>query len=51
VVDVFDTDQLERIETIQTEPDAHTLGFDVERNKVFAFLPETHRAAVYVDRG
>jgi len=51
VVDVFDTDQLERIETIQTEPDAHTLGFDVERSKVFAFLPDTHRAAVYVDRG
>jgi DNA-binding beta-propeller fold protein YncE len=51
VVDVFDTDQLERIETIQTEPDAHTLGLDAERNKVFAFLPETHRAAVYLDRG
>jgi DNA-binding beta-propeller fold protein YncE len=51
VVDVFDTDRLERIETIQTEPDAHTLGFDAERNKVFAFLPETHRAAVYLDKG
>ena len=22
-----------------------------ERNKVYAFLPETHRAAVYTDKG
>ena len=50
VVDVFDTDAMERIETVPTERDAHTLGFDAERNKVYAFLPETHRAAVYVDQ-
>jgi len=49
VVDVFDTDRLERIETVQTEPGAHTLGFDAERNKVYSFLPKTHRASVYVD--
>ena len=49
VVDVFDTDRLERIETVQTEPGAHTLGFDAERNKIYSFLPKTHRAAVYVD--
>lgn len=30
---------------------AHTLAFDAERNKVYAFLPQTHRAAVYVDKG
>jgi DNA-binding beta-propeller fold protein YncE len=48
-VDVFDTDRMERIETVQTEPGAHTLGFDAERNKVYAFLPKTHCAAVYVD--
>jgi DNA-binding beta-propeller fold protein YncE len=51
VVDVFDTDVMERIETVPTERDAHTLGFDAEHNKVYAFLPETHRAAVYVDQG
>jgi DNA-binding beta-propeller fold protein YncE len=50
VIDVFDTDVMERIESIPTERDAHTLGFDTERNKVYAFLPETHRAAVYVDQ-
>jgi hypothetical protein len=51
VVDVFDTDVMERIETVSTERDAHTLGFGAERNKVYAFLPETHHAAVYVDQG
>ena len=50
MVDVFDTDIMERIETVPTERDAHTLGFDAERNKVYAFLPETHRAAVYADQ-
>ena len=49
VMDLFETDTLKRIETISTEKGAHTLGFDAERNKVYAFLPETHRAAVYVD--
>ena len=50
VVEVFDTDLMERIETVPTERGAHTLGFDAERNKVYAFLPETHRAAVYIDK-
>jgi DNA-binding beta-propeller fold protein YncE len=49
VVDVFDTDRLERTETVQTERGAHTLGFDAERNKVYALLPKTNRASVYVD--
>jgi DNA-binding beta-propeller fold protein YncE len=49
VVDVFDTDVMERIETVQTERGAHTLGFDAERNKIYAFLPQTHRAAVYTE--
>jgi DNA-binding beta-propeller fold protein YncE len=51
VVEVFDTDVMERLETVRTEPGAHTLGFDADRNKVYAFLPKTHRAAVYVDQG
>src|ERR1700730_9543073 len=50
VVEVFDTDLMERIKTVPTERGAHTLGFDAERNKVYAFLPETHRAAVYIDK-
>jgi DNA-binding beta-propeller fold protein YncE len=49
VVDVFEADEAKRIETVQTEPGAHTIGFDAQRNRVYALLPETHRAAVYVD--
>ena len=46
VIEVFDTDTLERIETVPTEKGAHTIGFDLDRNKVYAFLPQTHRAAI-----
>jgi len=30
---------------------AHTIAFDAPRNKVYAFLPATHRAAVYQNPG
>ena len=50
VIDLFDTSTLQHIETIHTEEGAHTLGFDATRNKVYAFLPESHRAAVYLDQ-
>lgn len=49
VIDVFDTESMRRIETVPTEKGAHTIAFDAEHNKVYAFLPETHRAAVYRD--
>ncbi len=49
IIEVFDTDTLERIETVPTEKGAHTIGFDPDRNKVYAFLPRTHRAAIYRD--
>lgn len=49
VIDVFDTTTMERLETVQTERGAHTLGFDADHNKVYAFLPHTHRAVVYLD--
>jgi DNA-binding beta-propeller fold protein YncE len=49
VIDVFDTDTMRRRECVSTERGAHTLGFDSVRNTVYTFLPETHRAAVYVD--
>jgi DNA-binding beta-propeller fold protein YncE len=50
VIEVFDTEPLRRRETVSTEPGAHTLAFDSARNLVCAFLPETHRASVYVER-
>jgi DNA-binding beta-propeller fold protein YncE len=47
VIDVIDPDLMRRVETVSTEPGAHTLALDRRRGKVYAFLPETHRAAVY----
>lgn len=49
VIEVFDTNPLRRHETVPTEPGAHTLSFDATRNMVCAFLPMSHRAAVYED--
>jgi len=47
VIDVFDALALHRIATVKTGPGAHTIGFDAARNTVYAFLPESHAAAVY----
>jgi DNA-binding beta-propeller fold protein YncE len=49
VMDVFDTKSLAKLETVPTEKGAHTLAFDVRHNKVYAFLPQTHRAQVFAD--
>ncbi len=49
VIEIFDTKTMRRLETVPTEKGAHTLAFDAGRNKVYAFLPETHRAAIYLD--
>ena len=49
VIEVFDTRTLRRDETVRTEMGAHTLAFDATSNTVYAFLPQTHRAAVYID--
>lgn len=51
LIEVFETDQMRRLETVRTEAGAHTLGFDPARNTVYAFLPNTDRAVVYADRG
>jgi DNA-binding beta-propeller fold protein YncE len=49
IIDVFDTSTMQTIKTIPTEPGAHTIAFDADRNKVYAFLPETHRAMIFTD--
>jgi DNA-binding beta-propeller fold protein YncE len=48
VLQVFDADTLALTETVPTEKGAHTLGFDETRQKVYAFLPQTHRAAAFL---
>jgi DNA-binding beta-propeller fold protein YncE len=50
VIDVFDTTTMQHTGKITTEKGAHTIAFDAARNKAYAFLPQTHRAAIYLDR-
>lgn len=49
VIEVFDTAPMRRHEIVPTEIGAHTLSFDARRDVVCAFLPGTHRAAVFQD--
>jgi DNA-binding beta-propeller fold protein YncE len=49
VIDVFDTRTMQRIATVPSERGAKTLAFDAARDKVYAFLSHTQRAAVYWD--
>ena len=47
LIEVFDVERLERIDVVATERGAHTIGLDLDRHRVYAFLPATHRAAVF----
>jgi DNA-binding beta-propeller fold protein YncE len=49
VIDVVNIGTMRREEVVPTEAGAHTLALDRKRNKVYAFLPQSHRAAVFVD--
>jgi YVTN family beta-propeller protein len=49
VIDIIDIAAMRREEVVPTEPGAHTLALDRKRNKVYAFLPRSHRSAVFVD--
>jgi DNA-binding beta-propeller fold protein YncE len=49
VIDVIDIETMRRKEAVPTESGAHTLALDRKRSKVYAFLPRSHRAAVFVD--
>jgi DNA-binding beta-propeller fold protein YncE len=47
VVDVFDTVSMRRLGSVATEKGAHTTAFPPSGDTVIAFLPQTHRAALY----
>lgn len=47
VIDVFDTAIMKSLGRVETEKGAHTLAFAPSGDRVFAFLPQTHRAAIY----
>jgi DNA-binding beta-propeller fold protein YncE len=51
LIETFDIDRHERVDTVSTEREAHTIGLDRERHRVYAFLPASHRAAIYTDDG
>jgi len=51
VIDVINVETMRREEVVSTEPGAHTLALDRKRNKVYAFLPNSHRAAVLHEAG
>lgn len=47
VIDVFDALSLTRLETVYTERGVRTIALDMQRSKVYAFLPRSHRVFVY----
>jgi DNA-binding beta-propeller fold protein YncE len=47
VIDVVSTASMAKLATIETEPGAHTTALSPAGDWVCAFLPRTHRAAVY----
>jgi DNA-binding beta-propeller fold protein YncE len=49
VIDVIDVSALSRLESMPTEPGAHTTALDAGRHRLYVFLPPTHRAAVFTD--
>ena len=49
VIDVIDVRAMRRIESMPTEPGAHTTALDPARHLLYVFLPKTHRAAVFAD--
>ncbi len=47
VVDVFETTTMKSLGIIVTEKGAHTTAFPPTGDTLIAFLPQTHRAAIY----
>jgi len=51
VVCSFDSDRLQHIETVETEPGAHTTAWDPVGHRLYVFCPANSGAAVYEERG
>jgi DNA-binding beta-propeller fold protein YncE len=47
VIDLFDVAAMKSLGRIETEKGAHTTALASSRDLLYAFLPQTHRAAVY----
>ena len=46
----FDSERLERIETVETEQGAHTIGWDPATRSLYVFCPQSGGAAVFEER-
>ncbi len=46
-IDVIDTRRLSKIEQVKTEPGAHTFTFDVDRQRLYSFYPESCCTAIF----
>jgi len=49
VIDVFDTHTMKPVQIVKTEPGAHTIAYNPGTDRVYGFMPATHRAAAYQD--
>jgi DNA-binding beta-propeller fold protein YncE len=47
VIDVFDTNTMEKLASVVTEKGAHTFALAPAGDQLYAFLPASHRAAIY----
>src|SRR5215212_5506452 len=50
VLQVMDIDTMTEQEAVITEPDAGTTAFDMKRQQLYVFLPQTSRVAIYAER-
>jgi DNA-binding beta-propeller fold protein YncE len=50
VICSFDTERLEPFETVETEPGAHTAGWDPVDRCLYVFCPQTSGAIIYAER-
>lgn len=50
VVCSFDSERLEQLETVDTEPGAHTIGWDPDGRCLYVFCPERGGALVFEER-
>ena len=49
VIDVFDTLAMKLIQTVRTERGTHTIGFNPGTQRLYALMPESHRASILED--
>jgi len=50
IIEVIDTRKLVVDERVKTEEGAHTFTFDAKRQRLYAFLPRSCRAAIYEEK-